>query len=98
MNKDLSQYVTPDAAKFFVRFGLSLDFIVTDPENWEECEDYQQATEILRKLHVNDAAERGVKLIEQYNNILCHNEEKKFFCFKLYVKIGKSILRIIKTV
>lgn len=75
----------------FVRFGLPLEFIATEPEIWEERDDYQQAKEILRKIHVvNDAAERGVKLIEEYNNVLCRNEEEKIFLLQVVAENRKK--------
>lgn len=89
--KDLSDYVTPETANFFKRFGLSTDFIVTYPETWEEREDYQQALEIIRKLHVvNDAAERGVKLIGDYNNLLCCNDEEQIFLLQVVAENRKK--------
>lgn len=43
-------------------------------------EDFQQAVEIIHHLQVvNDTAERGFKLMEEYNSILTKNEDQKQF-------------------
>lgn len=84
IEKDLSHFVTCETANFFKRFGLSTDCIYTEPETWTERKDYQQAQEIVRDLHVvNDAAERGVKLMEDYNNVLCRSEKQKQFILQV---------------
>lgn len=84
IDKDLSNFVTCETVKFFERFGLSTEFISSEPETWAEREDYQQAQDIIRKLHVvNDAAERGVKLMEDYNKVLCRSEKEKQFVLQV---------------
>lgn len=93
MHNDLSHFVTPETANFFTRFGLSADFIGTDPDVWKDREDYQKSLEILSNLHVvNDAAERGVKLIADYTNVLCRNEEEKIFLLQVVAENRKNYL------
>lgn len=78
MKNDLSHFVTVDTKNFFLRFELPAEFLDTDPEVWAQREDYQYAVNILKKLHVvNDTAERGVKLIEDYNDKLCRDIDEK---------------------
>lgn len=84
MKKNLSDFVTADTIKLFERFGLSKAFLSVDAETWSSNESYQKARDIVLNLHVvNDAAERGVKLIETYNKVLCRNESEKQFLLQV---------------
>lgn len=76
--------MTRDTVKLFDRFGLPNEFISTDPKTWENREDYNKAKQIVSTLHVvNDTAERGVKLMQDYNNVLCRNENEKQFLLQV---------------
>lgn len=77
MKKDLSDFVTSNTIKFFIRFGLSQDFLNHSPVVWDVLDDYKEALEIVKKLLVvNDTAERGVKMVQDYNESLCRNEDE----------------------
>jgi len=53
-------------------------FLQADPDTWNSRDDYKRAFEITRSLKVvNDTAERGVALIEEYNSLLTNDEEQK---------------------
>lgn len=68
MSKDLSALVTPNTKHFFQRSSLAPEFIQYPPEMWPQREDYQQALKMVDKMNVvNDTAERGVKMMENYN-------------------------------
>jgi len=55
--------------------NVSKSFLVIDPSNWHDHEDFKNAVEIVRKLKVvNDIAERGVKLMQDYNKKLTTKE------------------------
>jgi len=63
---------------------LSTSFLKTDPENWNMNADYTVGTEVLKHLQVvNDSAERGVALIEEYNQILTKKENQKQFLLQV---------------
>ena len=84
ISKDISQFVTRKTLAFFTRFGVSTDFLQTDPDEWEERDDYKKGLKIAAELSVtNDIAERGIKLIEEYNNILTKNESQKQFLLQV---------------
>jgi len=52
----------------FCLLNLSTEFLSTDPDMWEEQESYAVAKRRLATLKVvNDTAERGVALIQEYN-------------------------------
>lgn len=77
MKKDLSGFVTSNTINFFIRFGLSQDFLNHSPADWDDLDDYKEALKIVKKLRVvNDTAERGVKMVQDYNEGLCRNEEE----------------------
>jgi hypothetical protein len=62
----------------FKRFEISTQFLTIDPANWNNHEDYIIGKQIINSLKVvNDTAERGVKLIEEYNKKFTKNEEQK---------------------
>lgn len=69
---------------------MSTEFFENDPTTWSKNESYKQCFNIVNKIKVvNDAAERGVKLIGDYNEILTKNENQKQFLLQV-VKDYKS--------
>jgi len=51
---------------------------------WENNEDYNKALSILKNIPViNDVAERGVKLIEDYNNKITKDESQKQYLLQV---------------
>jgi len=70
--------------KIFQRFKISFNFLREDPKTWQTIDEYKHAKEILSSLKiVNDAAERGVKLMEEYNNKFTKNEDQKQFIMQV---------------
>ena len=69
LNKDLPfDLLTNKSWKLFARFHISDIFLRADPSTWKDIEEYKQAKEVISSLKiVNDAAEGGVKLMEEYN-------------------------------
>ncbi|KAL4113798.1 hypothetical protein QTP88_017371 [Uroleucon formosanum] len=93
IKKELHEFVSPETVNFFSRFKISADFIDFHPDNWKEREDYKKGINILTELSViNDVAERGVKLIQEYNSILTKDENQKQFL--LQVQISELITNI----
>ncbi|KAE9528104.1 hypothetical protein AGLY_012526 [Aphis glycines] len=55
-----------------------------DPEEWENMPDYQLGLSVVRCMQVvNDFAERGVALIQNYNSILTKDENQKQFLLQV---------------
>ncbi|XP_025424335.1 uncharacterized protein LOC112693458 [Sipha flava] len=70
--------------KLFQRFKISFNFLREDPSTWKALDEYIQAKEILSALKVvNDTAERGVKLMEEYNEKFTKNEDEKQFILQV---------------
>jgi hypothetical protein len=82
--KQLSDFVSTNTMKLFTAFNLPQDFLKLDSANWATNDDYVAACNTLRKLKVvNDAAERGVALIQTFNAILTNQEEQKQYLLQV---------------
>lgn len=100
VSKDLSFFVTHNTLIFFGRFDIDTNFLHHDPSVWHQREDFKHGKELLRHLKVvNDTAERGVKLMEEYNSILTRNETERQYIVevvseyrKTYYSYNKSVL------
>ena len=65
-------------------YSVGTEFLLNDPADWSENLSFQNALQMVSKLKtVNDTAERGIKLIEDYNSILTTNEEQKQFVLQV---------------
>ena len=82
--RELDDFVSKKTLQFFKKLNLSHQFLSTDPVSWADRDDYQTAEKTVLALKVvNDHAERGVALVQQYNKLLTKNEEQ--FQFLLQV-------------
>lgn len=67
-------------------------FLQLPPETWSDNVDYLHGKSCVKNLRVvNDTAERGVKLFEDYNTILTKNEEEKQFLLHIVEQNRKII-------
>ncbi|GBP21286.1 hypothetical protein EVAR_11681_1 [Eumeta japonica] len=90
--KSIENFVNSNTLRFFTILGIPSTFLQKEPRLWEEDEDYKASREIVRSMRVvNDIAERGVALIEEFNKIITSDEEQNnsFFGCK---NSGKCIL------
>ena len=79
-----SAFVTEQTKQFFDRLCLPQSFLCKDPAVWHEDADYVAAEKIVRgQKVVNDTAERGVALIQKFNDILTNSEEQKQFLLQV---------------
>lgn len=87
LDKDLSHFVTRDSKFMFDLLGISMDFLEKDPCEWETDVTFQYGLDILRNLKVvNDVAERGVALIQDFNTSFTKNEKQKQLALQLVKK------------
>ncbi|XP_037931749.1 relaxin receptor 1-like [Teleopsis dalmanni] len=71
LSKSLEDFVTGNTINIFKRFNISTDFLNLEPEKWNQHTDYVHAVKIVYSIRpVNDTAERGVKLFEEFNRVL----------------------------
>ena len=70
--------LTKETFKFFDRFNIKTDFLREHPNTWPQNNGFQEGLKIVKTLKVvNDRAERGVKLINDLNNLLTKDEDQK---------------------
>ncbi|QQP58282.1 Uncharacterized protein FKW44_003546 [Caligus rogercresseyi] len=64
----LQDMASTNTRRFFQKLRLEEGFLDADPATWLELEDYQTAAAFVQRIAViNDHAERGVALIQEYN-------------------------------
>lgn len=77
LSKDLSYFVTQGSRFIFDLFHISMDFLDKDPSEWESDLDFQHGLQMLTELKVvNDVAERGVALIQEFNGLFTKDEDQ----------------------
>lgn len=84
VKNEIEFFVSSETLDLFKIFNLDTEFLLNDPSTWKENSSYQRALKTVSKLRVvNDTAERGIKLIEDYNSVLTTNEEQKQFVLQI---------------
>lgn len=84
IDNGIEAFVSQKTLTFFKRFSIPTDFISKDPLEWENDPNYNIGLQIIKDLRVvNDSAERGVKLMQEFNNVLTRNEEEKQFVMQI---------------
>ena len=74
----LSYFVSLNTNTFFEAMQIERDFLQQDPSSWDSDEHYGISRHMIQQLKVvNDAAERGVSLIQNFNSIITNQEEQK---------------------
>jgi len=84
-SKQLEDFVSVNTMNFFEILELSTTFLTeVEPDQWEQDEDFQNAKQCAESLRVvNDVAERGVKLIQDFNSSFTKNEEQKQYLLQV---------------
>jgi hypothetical protein len=77
--KSLSDLIDSSSLEFFKILRFDLNFVMfSDPHKWLDSEEYKSMQKVVMALKVvNDAAERKIALMSDYNNILTKNEVAK---------------------
>lgn len=89
--KNLENFVSSNSLRFFQILGISSSFLKKDIETWNEDSDYVAAKNIVHSLRVvNDIAERGVALMEEFNKLITTNEEQKQYLLLLVKEYRKK--------
>lgn len=84
LEKGIENFVTAKTVNFFDRFNISRDFMQTDSSIWSENDTFKKGFQIISKLKViNDTAERGVKLMEDYNKLITRDEDQKQYLLQI---------------
>src|SRR6218665_3778302 len=83
-DKRLTSFVTSNTKNFFQVLAIPDSFLATDPDTWLSNSDYMVVKDIVRELRVvNDTAERGVALMQEFNALLIKDEEQTQFAIKV---------------
>jgi len=79
----LVSLLSQKSANIFQRFKIE-NFLHIHPSEWFNSSAYQKGKTIIEQLRiVNDSAERGVKLVEDYNNSITRDETQKQFLLQV---------------
>lgn len=85
--KQLCDFVSQHTSKLFSALDIPQDLLIQDPSTWESNEAYIEAQKKLKGLKVvNDAAERGVALIQSFNSVITNQEEQKQYLLQVVEK------------
>lgn len=97
MDQEIEKFISKGSQNFFERFALPTDFLEKDPTMWEADVSFKKCTEVVKGLKVvNDVAERGVKLMQDYNQILTKNEDEKQFILQIVADYRRKFPNIKK--
>ena len=78
--KKLENFVTQNTNRFFSITRLPSSFLTKNIDLWSVDKDYQTVKNIVHSMRViNDIAERGVALMDDYNKLHTTSEEQKQF-------------------
>lgn len=84
ISKDLSFLVSTNTNKFFERFNIDKQFLTNNPDTWSTNQSFIKGLETVKNIKVvNDTAERGVKLIEEYNNLITKDEDQTQYLLQI---------------
>lgn len=84
LQKNLQDFVSGNTLRFFEILNLPSDFLETDVSTWSENESYKTCKSLVTSIKVvNDVAERGVALMEEYNKLHTKDEEQKQYLLLL---------------
>jgi hypothetical protein len=84
LQQRLPDFVTSNTVKLFTALDMPTDFLQLHPSMWETNENYRIALRRITNLKVvNDAAERGVALIQSFNAVLTNQEEQKQYLLQV---------------
>lgn len=87
VSKQLPDFVSTRTKKLFTALGIPEDFIHHHPSEWNTIDSYKQGRNTVLKLKVvNDAAERGISLIQSFNSVLTNQEEQKQYLLQVVEK------------
>lgn len=76
MNKGIHHFVNQNIRYFFEVLNLSDEFLETHPATWNSNQSYLKSLNIVRALNiVNDTAERGVSLMQEYLQFVKKEDE-----------------------
>jgi hypothetical protein len=80
----LVRLVGYDSCKLFKRYSIPTDFLQKDPVEWKNDESFKIGADIITNLKVtNDTAERGIKLLSDFNNTVTKDGKQQIFLLQV---------------
>ena len=80
----LSHLITEKTRSFFEHLRVDPKFLQIPPENWSGDQSYQEGLKVAQGLKVvHDSAERGVALIQQFNNTRTIHEDQQQYMLQV---------------
>lgn len=96
--KRLHDFVTTSTRQFFTLLDLPMDFLSSDPDQWSQLQSYISSQGTVGSVRVvNDLAERGVALIQQFNSLITRDEEQKQYLLQIVEKHRQTFSTANKT-
>lgn len=77
LSHNVSDFVTSKSLDIFKQYGMNTDWLNRNSPCWKKDENYKKAKNVFQNLIVvNDCAERGVKVIQDYSGFLTKDEKQ----------------------
>ena len=96
-NKSVADFVTKNSKSLLTKLRMPQGFLQLPALQWAENHDYQMAAAIARSVTViNDHAERGVALIQQFSGSLTKNKEQLQFLLQVVAENRKRVPQALK--
>jgi len=70
--------------KLFERFDIATEFLQQNPAEWYTNQNQQKGISVFNRV-VNDVAERGIKLISDFNEKITKHEDQKQFLLQTVI-------------
>lgn len=71
----LADFTSKRSATIFEKLSIDGSFCERPPNSWADLEAFKEGMRVVKNLKVvNDVAERGVKLCEEFNKVFTKNE------------------------
>lgn len=83
----IDTFISSNSRCLFARYQIDEKFLTLDPTEWGENQEYKEAKALIDSIKVvNDVAERGVKLISDYNDLTVDEDQKQYLlqCVQLH--------------
>lgn len=80
----LSDFVTDNTLRLFAALEIETEFLRTKPNTWHENVQFLNGLQKVKGMKVvNDAAERGVALISEFNGVLTNQEDQQNYLLQV---------------
>lgn len=98
-NKSVADFITKNTKSLFTKLRLPVEFLQLPASQWNNDPSYQTAAAITRSVPViNDHAERGVSLIQNYTGRLTKDEEQLQYLLQVVSENRKRYPKALKRV